>query len=188
MYFAKSFIAAAVVLLSASLGVSAHAAIAPVLGVVGTPVRNDVQRPSTAKPCGNTNIMQTFDTSGVITMRADNTFDATITNFNKGVDGSREIVSALVDVTGTGKSFATATVTKNGTKNPTNVGSEQLTIALPQACQGGASKNKCLVLLKTAGGFGNCVVVQNAAATKHTTAAPRRAAPRAGPSRHPDIE
>ena len=34
----------------------------------------------------------------------------------RGVDGSRQITSALVDVTGTGKSFAKATVTKNGTK------------------------------------------------------------------------
>ena len=34
----------------------------------------------------------------------------------RGVDGSRQIVSALVDVTGTGKSFTAATVTKNGTK------------------------------------------------------------------------
>ncbi|KAM5533785.1 hypothetical protein V8D89_012560 [Ganoderma adspersum] len=187
MYFSK-VIATAALLLSASLGVSAHAAIAPVLGVAGTPARNNVQRPSTAKPCGNTNIAQTFDTSGVITMNADKTFTATITNFNKGVDGSRQIVSALVDVTGTGKSFATATVTKNGTKNPTNVGSEQLTIALPAACQGGATKNKCLVSLKTAGGFGNCVVIQNAAAAKRSATAPRRTEPRAGPSRHPEIE
>ena len=47
-------------------------------------------------------------------------------------------------------------------QNPTNVGSEQLTIALPAACSGGATKNKCLVSLETAGGFGNCVVVQSA--------------------------
>ena len=37
-----------------------------------------------------------------------------------GVDGSREIVSALVDVTGTGKKFTKATVKKNGTKVPSH--------------------------------------------------------------------
>ena len=45
--------------------------------------------------------------------------------------------------------------------NPSNVGSEQLTIQLPSACEGGKNKSKCVVSLKTAGGFGNCVVVQN---------------------------
>ncbi|KAI1784549.1 hypothetical protein LXA43DRAFT_1066673 [Ganoderma leucocontextum] len=197
MYFFKSFIAAAIVFLSVSLEASAHAAISPVLGVSGTPVRSDVQRPTNARPCGRTNVADTFETSDTITMDADNTFNATITNFNKGVDGSREIVSALVDVTGTGEQFdQTATVQENGTRNPKDLGSEQLTIALPQACSGGQDENKCLVSLKTAGGFGNCVVVQNAAAnvTTSTSAVRRHAAPRrlvrrrAGLSRLSDVE
>ncbi|TBU34303.1 hypothetical protein BD311DRAFT_802636 [Dichomitus squalens] len=176
MFFSKSVIAIAAVLFSVSMEVSAHAAIAPVLGVNGKPARNDVQRPTNEKPCGNTNIAQKLDSSSVITLKADKSFDATITNFNTGVDGSREIVSALVDVTGTGKKFTKATVKKNGTKNPTNVGPEELIIQLPSACQGGKSKNKCLVSLKTAGGFGNCVVVQNSPKKREDGAVGTRAA------------
>ena len=82
MFFSKSTIAAVTVLLSISMEVSAHAAIAPVLGVKGKPARNDVQRPSNAQPCGNTNIAQKLDSSSAITMKADKSFDATITNFN----------------------------------------------------------------------------------------------------------
>ena len=32
--------------------VNAHTAITPALGVNGTPVRRDVRRPATRKPCG----------------------------------------------------------------------------------------------------------------------------------------
>ena len=78
-------IAAAAILLSASLEASAHAAVSPVLGVSGTHVRSDVQRPNNARPCGRTNIAAAFDTSDTITMNADNTFTATITNFNRCV-------------------------------------------------------------------------------------------------------
>lgn len=42
-----------------------------------------------------------------------------------------------------------------------------MTAALPAGttCTGGATGNKCLVSFKTAGGFGNCVVVQQGNAT-----------------------
>ena len=79
-----------------------------------------------------------------------------------GQDGSREVTSAKVDTTGTGNSFAaTATVTKNGIKAPTDVTSQQLTLSLPAGtkCTGGVDKASCLVSLTTAGGFGNCVLV-----------------------------
>ncbi len=82
MYVSK-VIAAAVLLLSASLEASAHAAVSPVLGVSGTPVRSDVQRPNNARPCGKTDVAAALDTSDTITMNADNTFTATITNFNR---------------------------------------------------------------------------------------------------------
>lgn len=82
MLFSKNILAVAAVLLGAALQAHAHAAIAPELGVSGTPQRSDVQRPSTAKPCGNTNIAQTIDTSGTIALKSDGTFTATITNFN----------------------------------------------------------------------------------------------------------
>ncbi|CDO70973.1 hypothetical protein BN946_scf184830.g5 [Trametes cinnabarina] len=163
--FSKSVIALASVILSISLQAHAHAGVTPALGVAGTFARSDVQRPSTAKPCGNTNIAQTIDSSTAITAAANGTFAATITNFNAGVDGSRQ-VTAQIDPTGTGKSFTAATVLQNGDKNPTDVGSQQLVVQLPAgtACSGGATGDKCLVSFVTAGGFGNCVVVQSATA------------------------
>ncbi len=49
---------------------------------------------------------------------------------------------------------------------PTDVATQQVTVQLPAgtACTGGTAGNLCLVSFKTAGGFGNCVVVQKAAA------------------------
>ncbi|KAI0760426.1 hypothetical protein C8Q74DRAFT_228177 [Fomes fomentarius] len=163
MIFGKNPVVVVALLLSVSLQVQAHAAIAPALGVSGTPKRTDVQRPSNAKPCGNANIAQTFDSSRTVSLKADGTFSATIQNFNGGVDGSRQITSAKVDVTGKGNKFVAAQVIKNGQRSPTAVGTEELTIKIPSQCTGGKSKNKCLVSLTTAGGFGNCVVVQSAA-------------------------
>ncbi|KAI0346415.1 hypothetical protein BDW22DRAFT_1388565 [Trametopsis cervina] len=163
--FSKLFFALSLVL-GLTLQVSAHAAITPQLGVNGTPVRNDVQRPSTQSPCGNVNIAQTINTSQAAQLQASGSFVATIHNFNAGVDGSREITKALVDPTGTGKNFVAATVTKNGIKAPTDVSSQQLTVQLPAGtkCTGGSGKNTCLVSLTTAGGFGNCVAVKSGAA------------------------
>lgn len=54
--FSRSFIASAVALLAAVSQVQAHAYISPGLGVSGTGVRNDVQRPSTGSPCGSANL------------------------------------------------------------------------------------------------------------------------------------
>jgi hypothetical protein len=79
--FSKVFSFAGVALALAAQ-VHAHAAIAPVLGVAGTPKRNQVQRPTAAKPCGNTNIAQTLDTSTAVTAAADGSFSVTVTNFN----------------------------------------------------------------------------------------------------------
>lgn len=46
-------------------------------------------------------------------------------------------------------------------------------MALPKGltCTGGATKNKCLVSFTTAGGFGNCAVVQTAAGAKQAVPA-----------------
>ncbi|CDO68171.1 hypothetical protein BN946_scf184938.g23 [Trametes cinnabarina] len=180
MFFSKTFIATAALCLSLSLQANAHAAVAPALGVKGTPVRNDVQRPSKNSECGNVNIAQTIDTSTAVQAAGNGTFAATIINFNAGVDGSRQ-VTALVDPTGTGKSFVSADVLQNGDKNPSNTGSQQLVVQLPSntKCSGGASKDKCLVSFTTVSGFGNCVVVQQAGGssvsdsnTNASTAAP----------------
>ncbi|KAI0754373.1 hypothetical protein C8Q80DRAFT_1266015 [Daedaleopsis nitida] len=178
MLFSKNVIAAAALLLSVSLQAHAHAAISPMLGVKGTPARSDVQRPTTAKPCGSVNIAKTFDTSSTIALKANDSFAATIQNFNAGVDGSLQITTVKVDPTGTGKKFVAATMIKNGEKAPTTVKSEQLTVQLPAGtqCTGGATKNKCLVSFTTAGGFGNCVVVQSAKKAAREDAVGTRAA------------
>ena len=113
-FFSKSFTATAVLALSLALEASAHALVTPALGVQGAGARANVQRPSTASPCGNVNIAATLGTSTAVAATGD-TFSATITNFNAGVDGSRQ-VTAKVDATGTGKSFVNAVVTTNGDK------------------------------------------------------------------------
>lgn len=129
--FSKSCLVS-VLVLALSAQVHAHAAIAPALGVAGTPVRGDVQRPSKAAPCGTVNVAQTLDTSTPVAAAADGTFTSTITNFNayenlfsrylyhsypvflaSGKDGSTQ-VTAQVDATAAGNSFVAATVSKNG--------------------------------------------------------------------------
>ncbi|KAF5379140.1 hypothetical protein D9615_005960 [Tricholomella constricta] len=162
--YSKVF-AIAAVLLTLSVQGHAHATIAPVLGVAGTPKRSDVQRPRKATPCGRTNIAANIDTSTPVVAAADGSFSVTATNFNGGRDGSRQ-VTMTVDVTGTGGNFVAGTVSKNGVLAPTSTGSEQITASLPAGtkCTGGASGNLCLASFKTAGGFGNCVVVQQGAA------------------------
>ncbi|KAH9899177.1 hypothetical protein C8Q73DRAFT_743232 [Cubamyces lactineus] len=163
--FSKSVVAVATVLLGFSLQAHAHAGVTPALGVTGTFARSNVQRPSQAKPCGTIDIAQNIDSSTAITAAANGTFAATITNFNAGVDGSRQ-VTAQIDPTGTGNSFTAATVLQNGDKNPTSTGSQQLVVEMPAGttCSGGATGDKCLVSFVTAGGFGNCAVVQSTAA------------------------
>ncbi|KAI0701397.1 hypothetical protein BC835DRAFT_246703 [Cytidiella melzeri] len=181
----KLFVASAF-LLGLTAQVSAHALITPALGVTGAGARSDVQRPSTSTPCGTVNIAQTINTSQAAQLSAQGTVAATITNFNawvlrgcfrcalslslvfysSGVDGSRDITNVQVDPTGTGKSFVAATMVVNGIQNPTDVTSQPLTVQLPAntQCIGGTGKNTCLLSFTTAGGFGNCIAVQQGAA------------------------
>lgn len=175
--FCKLFVIAAVVL-TLSAQAHAHAAIAPALAVTGTPKRADVQRPSTATPCGNTNIAANIDKSTPVIAAADGTFAVTVTNFNAGSDGSRQ-VTMTVDATGAGKNFAAGTVSKNGVLAPTSTGSDQVTASLPAGttCTGGAAKNLCIASFKTAAGFGNCVVVQQGAVAGAATPAGGAAVP-----------
>jgi hypothetical protein len=127
--------------------------------------------------------IQTLGTSTPVKAAADGTFTVTATNFNgyvplpsfhalvahdmcspsSGQDGSTQ-VTAKVDATASGKSFAAATVSKNGVLAPATTGSTPIVAALPAGtkCTGGASKDLCLASFTTAGGFGNCVVVQQA--------------------------
>lgn len=82
MFFSKSTIATIALLLSVTLQVEAHASIAPMLGLGRKPVRNDSQRPTDNKPCGNFDIANSFDSTETIAVKSDHTFSALITNFN----------------------------------------------------------------------------------------------------------
>ncbi|KAJ7621036.1 hypothetical protein FB45DRAFT_692671, partial [Roridomyces roridus] len=128
----------------------------PALGVKGTPVRSDVQRPSTAQPCGSINPANTIDTSTAIAVAADGTVTMQVLNC-AGADGSTD-VSVQVDETGLGKSFKAGTVKTNGNKAPTKVESDKVVFTLPAGtkCAGGKAKNLCLVSVKTTAGFGAC--------------------------------
>jgi hypothetical protein len=164
--FAKSIAVFISTLVLFSLQVNAHAIINPAIGVTGTPSRNDVQRPSAANGCGNVNVASVLGTSTAVPVSANGTFNVTVQNFNQGEDGSREIATALVDTTATGKSFpVTANITKNGIKNPTDDTSQEIDVSFPAGttCTGGASGNECLVSFTTDSGFGNCVLVSQAA-------------------------
>ncbi|KAH9921249.1 uncharacterized protein BXZ73DRAFT_51960 [Epithele typhae] len=164
MLFSKTLLTFTAIL-GAALQAHAHAAVSPVLGVSGTAARSDVQRPSNQKPCGKMDVASAFDSSDAIPVASDGTFTAMITNFNKGVDGSRQVAQVMVDPKGTGdkSSFVAATMVANGTKSPKSVDSEQLTVQLPAGMSCSGTGGKCLVSFKTAGGFGNCVVVQQSA-------------------------
>ncbi|KAI0763827.1 hypothetical protein BD413DRAFT_606510 [Trametes elegans] len=161
MLFTKNVTAAAALCLGLVLQAQAHAVISPALGIQGNPVRNDAQRPSKGKECGNVDIAKDFASSTAVQADANGTFAVTITNFNGGIDGSRQ-VTAQVDPSGTGKSFVSADVLQNGDKNPNGTGSQQLVAQLPSGTKCSGPGDKCLVAFVTAGGFGNCLVVQQA--------------------------
>jgi len=74
---------------------------------------------------------------------------------------------------GSGANFVAGKVTANGEAAPASTGTEQITASLPAGttCTGGASGDLCLASFKTAGGFGNCVVVQQGAGGGNTGAA-----------------
>ncbi|KAJ7680026.1 hypothetical protein B0H17DRAFT_943586 [Mycena rosella] len=160
----KSFLACASVLLALAAQTSAHAIPNPALGVKGTPARSDVQRPSTAKPCGTIDPATTLDTSTAIPAAADGTVTMSVTNFNAGADGSTS-VSVSVDASGKGTAFVAGTVSKNGNPAPTAVETDKVTFSLPAGtkCTGGAAGNLCLVSVKTTAGFGACTVVSQGA-------------------------
>jgi len=169
--FGKVWTAAALIL-SLCMQVSAHAAISPALGVNGTPVRGNVKRPNNANVCGaGVNVASAINTSQAVTANSAGAFNAAVINFNGGADGSRK-VTARVDPTGKGTKFVTMTVNTNGDAAPQNVGTQNIVATLPAGtqCTGGSTKNKCLVQFVTTAGFGNCVVVSQAA-SKNVAAA-----------------
>ena len=80
--FAKICASSLLLVLALCLQVTAHAAVAPVLGVQGNPKRSDVQRPSAAKPCGNVDIASKFDSSTPVSADANGSFKVSATSFN----------------------------------------------------------------------------------------------------------
>jgi hypothetical protein len=105
-----------------ALQANGHAIITPAL--TGGTARNDSLQPSTASPCGaHVDIASLINNAKAVAVTGNGQVDATITNFNAGLDGSR-FVTAQVDPTGTGKSFQAATVTTNGVKEPADVTSQ----------------------------------------------------------------
>ncbi|KAI0266508.1 hypothetical protein BC834DRAFT_843099 [Gloeopeniophorella convolvens] len=179
--FSKSLIAS-ILCLGLTSSVNAHALINPALGVKGTAVRGDVQRPSTADPCGNVNIAQTLGTSTPVVAAADGTVSTTVVDFNAGADGSRSIKSVEVDASGTGKSFVAGKVVTNGNAAPTTVGTDKLVFQLPTGtkCTGGPKQNLCVASLTTTAGFGNCIAIQQGGAAP--AASPANASAEASPS------
>jgi len=165
----KSF-TAPIFLLVLTSSVNAQAVVAPALGVKGTPVLGDVQRPSADHPCGNVNIAQTLDTSTPVAADANGTFLASIDSFDVGPDGSRFVQVMQVDASGAGENFVPAGMVVNGNPAPRNDATQQLFVQLPAGtqCTGGASKNLCLASFTTTAGFGNCVVVSQAVYTADT--------------------
>jgi len=171
-------LACASLFLALAAQTSAHAIPNPALGVKGTPARSDVQRPSTAKPCGNIDPATTLDTSTATPVAADGSVTLQVQNFNAGADGSTS-VAVSVDATGKGTSFVAGTVTTNGNPAPKAVESDKVVFTLPAGtkCTGGTAGNLCLVSVKTTAGFGACTVVsQGAAAAGAGTAAAGTAA------------
>jgi hypothetical protein len=161
------------ILLVVSVQINAHAIITPALGVNGTAVRGDVQRPSTASPCGTVDVASSIGTSTAVVADANGTFITNATDFNAGADGSRS-VTAKVDPTGKGTTFDTdVKVTQNGNANPTTVGTDQIVASLPSntTCSGGKDGNICLVQFITSAGFGNCVAVVQGQVSNNVTAA-----------------
>jgi hypothetical protein len=77
----KSVLLSGAILAFSAVEVMGHAAINPALGVKAAAARNDVQRPSNAKPCGNA-ALTAIDTSTAVKADAAGSFTVDIENFN----------------------------------------------------------------------------------------------------------
>jgi hypothetical protein len=78
--FSKSFIAL-ISVFALTVSVNAHAAVAPLLGVIGDPKLSDVQKPTASAPCGNVDISDNLSTSTAAAANSDGEFIINITNF-----------------------------------------------------------------------------------------------------------
>jgi hypothetical protein len=77
----KSILVPAAILAFSAVDVCAHAVISPALGVKAAAVRNDAQRPSANKPCGNA-ALTAIDTTTPVTADASGAFTVNVQNFN----------------------------------------------------------------------------------------------------------
>lgn len=86
----KSVLLSGAILAFSATEVWAHAAINPALGVNGAATRNDAQRPSANKPCGNT-ALTAIDSSTAVKADPSGSFTVDVTNFNGSVPLYRSI-------------------------------------------------------------------------------------------------
>jgi hypothetical protein len=167
----SKILTSSVLVLALSLRVTSHAIVTPALGVNGTAVRADVQRPSTASPCGAhvTDIATAIDSAMTVPVSANGSFLVTGTSFNGGTDGSLQF-TGKVDASGTGAHFVSMTINTNGNNSPPGAESTMIVASLPAGtkCTGGKAGNLCLAQFISGAGFGSCVVLSQASADAGT--------------------
>jgi len=167
----SKILTSSVLVLALSLRVTSHAIVTPPLGVNGTAVRADVQRPSTANPCGAhvSDIATAIDSATTVAVSANGSFHVTGASFNGGTDGSLQF-KGKIDANGTGAHFVSMTINTNGNNSPPGTESTMLVASLPAGtkCTGGKAGNLCLAQFISGAGFGNCVVLSQASADAGT--------------------
>jgi len=161
----SKILASSVLVLALCHQVTSHAIVTPALGVKGTAKRANVQRPSSASPCGANvnNISNAIDSAMTVVVNANGSFNVNGTSFNGGTDGSLKF-KGQVDSSGNGTHFVSMTINMNGNNSPPGAESTMLVASLPPGtkCTGGKTGNLCLAQFISGAGFGNCVVVSQA--------------------------
>jgi len=161
MFSPSKLFALAALASSLVMNVSGHFLIAATQADADSLARSDVTKGSTTK-CTSTLGGAATIANGVVSLVGK--------NFNGGGDGSTFITAGLSTTGATGK-FSPVTVTTNGDKAPTAVGSVPLAVDL-----GGAdcSAGQCVLAMASTANFGNCVALAasgSGAAAGTTTAA-----------------
>jgi len=170
----SKILASSVLVLALCHQVTSHAIVTPSLGVVGTAVRADVQRPSSARPCGAavTDISTAIDSAMTVVVNANGSFSVNGTSFNGGTDGSLQF-KAQVDSSGNGTNFVSMPINVNGNNSPPGAESTVIVASIPPGtkCTGGKTGNLCLAQFISGAGFGNCVAVSQGTADAGTPVA-----------------
>jgi len=167
----SKILSSSVLVLALCHQVASHALVAPPLGVNGTPIRADVQRPSTASPCGAdvTDIGTAIDSAMTVVVNSNGSFSLNGTCFNGGTDGSL-LFKAQVDSSGNGTHFVSMPITVNGNNSPPGAETTTIVASLPPGtkCTGGKNGDLCLAQFISGAGFGNCVVLSQLTADTDT--------------------